>query len=68
MINGEIDSKLYNMKKKKQTPAQKKIATVMHEFASGTLHAGKTETIVTNHKQAVAIALSEADDLKKRKT
>jgi hypothetical protein len=56
------------MKKKKQTAAQKKIATVMHEFASGTLHAGKTETIVTNHKQAVAIALSEADDLKKKKT
>jgi Family of unknown function (DUF6496) len=55
------------MKKKKLTPSQKKVAEVMHEFKEGDLHSGKTDTIVTNPKQAIAIALSEADDLKKRK-
>ena len=55
------------MKKKKQTPSQKKIAQVMHEFKEGELHSGKTETIVTNPKQAIAIALSEADELEKSK-
>lgn len=53
--------------KKKLTASQKKIAKVMHEFKEGELHSGKTETIVTNPKQAIAIALSEADDLKKTK-
>lgn len=55
------------MKKKKLSPSQKKIAEVMHEFKEGELHAGKTETIVTNRKQAIAIALSEADELEKTK-
>ncbi len=55
------------MKKKKLTPPQKKVAEVMHEFKDGELHSGKTETIVTNPKQAIAIALSEADELKNRK-
>jgi ribosomal protein L21E len=50
---------------KKQTAKQKKIATVMHEFKEGELHSGKTDTIVTNRKQAIAIALSEADELNK---
>jgi hypothetical protein len=53
------------MTKKKITPKQKKIAEVMHEFKVGKLHSGKTDTIVTNPKQAIAIALSEAEDLKK---
>jgi Family of unknown function (DUF6496) len=53
------------MKKKKLTPSQKKIAQVMHEFKEGELHSGKTDTIVTNPKQAIAIALSEADELGK---
>jgi Family of unknown function (DUF6496) len=39
----------------------------MHEFKEGELHSGKTETIVTNPKQAIAIALSEVDELKKIK-
>jgi hypothetical protein len=47
----------------KKTPAQNKIAAVMHEFKEGELHAGKSEVIVTNRKQAIAIALSEADEL-----
>jgi hypothetical protein len=48
---------------KKQT---KKIEKVMHEFKEGTLTSGKNSTNgkVTNRKQAIAIALSEADDLK----
>jgi Family of unknown function (DUF6496) len=53
------------MKKKKQTPSQKKIAEVMHEFKEGELHSGKSDIIVTNPKQAIAIALSEADELEK---
>jgi hypothetical protein len=58
------------MENKKKTPkklsaSQKKIAEVMHKFKEGDLHSGKTETIVTNPKQAIAIALSEAEDLEK---
>lgn len=53
------------MKKKQQTPSQKKIAQVMHEFKEGELHIGTSDKIVTNPKQAIAIALSEVDDLKK---
>lgn len=49
--------------KKAQTPKQKKIAEVMHEFKEGELHSGKSDVIVTNPKQAIAIALSEAEDL-----
>ncbi len=37
----------------------------MQEFKEGDLHSGKTETIVTNPKQAIAIALSEAEGLDK---
>lgn len=48
---------------KPQTPAQKKIAEVMHEFKEGELHSGKSDVIVTNPKQAIAIALSEAHEL-----
>lgn len=53
------------MKKKKTSASQKKVAKVMHEFKEGELHIGKSDTIVTNPKQAIAIALSEADGLKK---
>ena len=60
------------MKKKKEsvikkTPAQKKIAQVMHEFKEGALHSGNSNTIVTNPKQAIAIALSEAEDVAEKK-
>ena len=37
-----------------------KVSKVMGEFKSGTLHSGKKGPKVTNPKQAVAIALSEA--------
>ena len=44
---------------------QKKMAKVMNEFKHGQLHSGsKKGPVVTNQKQAVAIAYSEA---KKRK-
>jgi hypothetical protein len=40
---------------------QQKVKTVMHEFKTGTLHSGsKRGPKVTNPKQAVAIALSQA--------
>ena len=52
-------------KPKKQSPKQKKIAKVMHEFKEGELHTGKSDDIVTNPKQAIAIALSEAEGLDK---
>lgn len=56
-----------NATPKKLTAKQKKIAQVMHEFKEGELHSGKTDVIVTNPKQAIAIALSEAEELDKSK-
>ena len=38
----------------------------MHEFKEGELHIGTSDTIVTNPKQAIAIALSEADGMDKK--
>ncbi|WP_310556269.1 DUF6496 domain-containing protein [Flavobacterium sp.] len=52
--------------KKKLSPHQKKVADVMHEFKEGDLHSGKSDIIVTNPKQAIAIALSEAEGLDKK--
>jgi len=50
----------------KITPRQAKITKVMKEFKSGSLHSGsKKGPTVTDPKQAVAIALNQAKDLKK---
>ncbi len=50
----------------KKTKKQKeKVEKVMHEFKEGTLQSGKSESIVTDRKQAIAIALSEAKEIKK---
>ena len=45
---------------KAPTKAAKKIGKVMTEYKEGTLHSGKKGPVVTNRKQAVAIAMSEA--------
>ncbi|MEY3462761.1 MAG: hypothetical protein RLZZ468_539 [Cyanobacteriota bacterium] len=56
------------MASKKPTKAQKKVATVMHEFKAGKLRSGKPGPgkgpKVASRKQAIAIALSEASKLK----
>lgn len=44
---------------KKPTAKQKKVAKVMREFNAGTLKSSSGKPI-TNYKQAVAVALSEA--------
>lgn len=47
--------------KKKENKGQKKIHKVMREMKEGKLHSGsKKGPIVTNPKQGIAIALSEA--------
>ena len=40
---------------------QKKIGKVMGEYKRGDLHSGKGGKVVKNPKQAIAIAMSEAD-------
>lgn len=51
---------------KKKSKMQKKVSKVMREYKAGTLHSGKGGPEVTNPKQAVAIALSEAGMSKKK--
>jgi hypothetical protein len=46
--------------RKTSPKAQRKIATVMHEFKEGKLVSGGSGKKVKNPKQAIAIALSEA--------
>ncbi len=45
----------------------KKVGVVMKEYKSGTLHSGKGGKVVTNPKQGIAIALSEAKKVMKKK-
>lgn len=44
-----------------------KVGKVMHEFKTGTLHSGKGGKVVSNPKQAIAIAMSEAKIKQKKK-
>jgi hypothetical protein len=49
-------------------PGAGKVQKVMHEFKEGQLHSGsKQGPVVTDRKQAVAIALSEQRQAAKRK-
>jgi hypothetical protein len=58
----------HHSKKKKESPKQKKMHKVMHEFKHGELHSGsKKGPKVTGRKQAVAIAMSEARKVGKRR-
>ena len=47
-------------------PNPKKVGIVMREYKSGGLHSGKGGKVVTNPKQALAIALSEAHIKRKK--
>lgn len=44
-----------------------KIGKVMGEYKDKTLHSGKGGKVVKNRKQAIAIALSEGEKVKKGK-
>jgi hypothetical protein len=51
----------------KKAAKKKKVAKVMKEFKSGTLNSGSSRgPVVTNRRQAVAIALSQAKMSNKR--
>ena len=52
--------------KRKHLGGADKVHTVMAEFKRGTLHSGSGD-IVTNRKQAIAIAMSEAGKSRPKK-
>lgn len=49
----------------KKGKGEKKVAAVMREYKSGSLHSGKGGPVVKNPRQALAIALSEAGKARK---
>lgn len=55
-----------NIPTRGQRTAKNKMKKVMGEYKEGTLHSGKGGPVVKSRKQAIAIALSEADAAKKK--
>lgn len=54
--------------KKKETKKKTKVEKVMHEYKEGELHSGsKKGPKVKSRKQAIAIAMSESKQAKKKK-
>ena len=51
----------------KTKKAAAKVGKVMGEYKSGTLHSGKGGPVVKSRKQAIAISLSEASKMGKKK-
>ena len=52
----------------KESKGKKKVTKIMKEFKEGKLHSGsKKGPVVTNPKQGIAIAMSEAGMSKKKK-
>ncbi len=49
-----------------QRTAKNKMRKVMGEYKEGTLHSGKGGPVVKSRKQAIAIAMSEAEQAKKK--
>jgi hypothetical protein len=56
-----------NMPTRGQRTAKNKMKKVMGEYKGGTLHSGKGGPVVKSRDQAIAIAMSEAEQAKKRK-
>jgi len=57
-----------NMPTRGQRTAKNKMGKVMHEYKMGELNSGKNGPIVKSRKQAIAIAMSEANMAKKKQS
>jgi len=55
------------MAPRSKSAKQTKVKKVMKEYKTGTLHSGKGGPVVKSRKQAIAIAMSEAE-MKKKST
>jgi len=53
---------------KPMSAGAKKMGKVMHEYKMGELNSGKNGPIVKSRKQAIAIAISEANMAKKKQS